>query len=419
MTSPIVTVCRKELIENSRDRRTIVSTLLLGPLLVPALWAFLINVMVSQTVSDAETSISVPIAGQEYAPNLVAYLSQHGIEATDNIGTLAAATNAVREGSHDFALVIESDFPDAFRAGQDARVTLVFDQSRAQANAGTRRLQMLLNRYAAELRLMRLQARGVSPLVLRPFTVDEFDVSTATGRSVLVLGVLSYFLLLATLMGGFYLAIDSTAGERERGSLEPLLTVPATRTQLLLGKMAATVGYMMLSLALTVAGLSVALRFAPLEELGMRSNFGPLVALQIILIVAPFAPLGAAPTIAGHIPENWRFGDQSLGELSGLVAVVIQDTERFRGADCIAVQVGKHLLTTLQAEIKKEHNGDAFIPKLRLLAKRQVDCGPSVLSIIDDETGRHRNTQHTDTAAIPIVSHLIEADFAIDRYGDR
>jgi len=101
-------------------------------------------------------------------------------------------------------------------------------------------------------------------------------------------------LLLATLMGGFYLAIDTTAGERERGSLEALLTTPATRADLLLGKMAATICYMMLSLALTVVGFSVALHFVPLEQLGMRSNFDLLVALKILLILAPFAPLGAA-----------------------------------------------------------------------------------------------------------------------------
>src|SRR5690606_12673378 len=103
--------------------------------------------------------------------------------------------------------------------------------------------------------------------VLAPLAIDSVDVSTAAGRSVLLLGMLSYFLLLATLMGGFYLAIDTTAGERERGSLEPLLTTPVSRAALLLGKMAATVCYMLLSLALTVVAFTIALGFVSLERL--------------------------------------------------------------------------------------------------------------------------------------------------------
>ena len=294
MNSTILAVCRKEVVENSRDRRTLFSTLFFGPLFGPALFAFMINVMVSQTLSGADEPITLPIIGQAHAPNLVNFLRRRGVEVSAEFENLKQAENAVRAGRRDIVLVIGSEFPENFRAGGDARVTLVFDQSQSSANLSTRRVQGLLDAYAQQLRLMRLQARGISPLVLRPFTIDQFDVSTATGRSVIVLGVLTYFLLLATLMGGFYLAIDTTAGERERGSLEALLTTPATRADLLLGKMAATICYMMLSLALTVVGFSVALHFVPLEQLGMRSNFDLLVALKILLILAPFAPLGAA-----------------------------------------------------------------------------------------------------------------------------
>ena len=89
--------------------------------------------------------------------------------------------------------------------------------------------------------MLRLVAQGVDPAALRPLIVDELDVSTPAGRSVLMLGVLTYFLLFATLTGGLHLAIDTTAGERERKSLEPLLTTPVSRTSLIVGKMAATV----------------------------------------------------------------------------------------------------------------------------------------------------------------------------------
>ena len=75
--------------------------------------------------------------------------------------------------------------------------------------------------------------------------MQDIDVSTPAARSVLVLGTLSYLVLLTMLMGGMYLAIDATAGERERGSLEPLLTVPVPRAHLIYGKILATCAYML------------------------------------------------------------------------------------------------------------------------------------------------------------------------------
>ncbi len=314
MNSTILIVCRKEVIENSRDRRTLFSTLFFGPLFGPALFAIMINVTVSQTLSGADEAITLPIIGQAYAPNLVDFLRRQGVEPSAELNSLEEATASVSEGEHEIVLVIDPEFPENFRAGGDARVTLVFDQSQTRANLSTRRVRGLLNAYARQLSFMRLQARGISPLLLRPITVDEFDVSTATGRSVIILGMLTYFLLFATLMGGFYLAIDSTAGERERGSLEPLLTNPVARSDLLLGKMAATICYMMLSLTLTVVGFTVALYFVPLEQLGMSSNFGLLVALKIILILAPFAPLGAAlMTLVASFTRSYKEAQTYLG----------------------------------------------------------------------------------------------------------
>lgn len=314
MSSAILTVCRKEIIENSRDRRTLFSTLFFGPLFGPALFAIMINVMVSQALSGADEVMTIPIIGQAHAPNLVDFLRRHGVDPSAELESLEEATASVKEGEHEIVLVIGPEFPENFRAGGDARVTLVFDQSQTRANVSARRVRGLLNTYARQLTAMRLQARGISPLLLRPFTVDDFDVSTATGRSIILLGMLTYFLLFATLMGGFHLAIDSTAGERERGSLEPLLTTPVARADLLLGKMAAAVSYMLLSLSLTVVGFTVALYFVPLEQLGMRSNFGPLVALKIVLILAPFVPLGAAlMTLVASFTRSYKEAQTYLG----------------------------------------------------------------------------------------------------------
>jgi sodium transport system permease protein len=295
MRTSILVVCRKEVLENARDRRTVFSTLFFGPLFAPALFAVLINVMLSQALSSMDEAIELPVIGAEHAPNLIRFLQRYGVEPmADGPATIDEAQQAVLQGRLDVALAVDPGFADAFRAAGDARVTLITDRSQTRAAAASQRVRSVLDAYVRQIGMLRLQARGLNPMVLRPVTVDELDVSTAAARSVLLLGMLTYFLLLATLAGGFYLAIDATAGERERGSLEPLLTLPLARSSLLLGKMAATICYMLLSLALTLLGFTIALKFVPLESLGMRANFDGSVALQTFILLAPFTPLGAA-----------------------------------------------------------------------------------------------------------------------------
>ena len=171
-------------------------------------------------------------------------------------------------------LVIDEAFGKDFGTDRAARVALVFDRSKSRAASRVGRLRGAVDAYGQQIGMLRLVANGVDPSLLRPLVVDELDVSTPASRSALMLGVLTYFLLFATLTGGLHLAIDTTAGERERKSLEPLLTLPVARASLLVGKMTATVCYMLASLALTLVAFTIALRQMPLEQIGMSSNFG-------------------------------------------------------------------------------------------------------------------------------------------------
>jgi sodium transport system permease protein len=164
-----------------------------------------------------------------------------------------------------------------------------------------------LEQYGTLIARLRISARGIDPLVLTPIVIQNVDVSTPSSRSVLLLGTLSYLILITMLMGGMYLAIDTTAGERERGSLEALLTVPVKRQQLIYGKILATCAYMAISLTLTVTAFSIALPHAGLEHFGMSVNFGPLATLRLILYCLPLVPLGAAlMTIVAAFTRSYR-----------------------------------------------------------------------------------------------------------------
>lgn len=284
----------KEVRDNFRDRRTLLSALLMGPLFGPILFAFVINLSLKQSLSNDAEPLQLPVIGQEQAPNLLRYLASRNIDVVDGPADREAAIDAVTSGRHDVVVVIPPDFGEELAANTPARIEVISDQANTTAEREARRASRALRAYNQELAGMRLSARGINPMVLRPINVDEVDVSTPSGRSAILLGMLSYFFIFALLTGGMNLAIDATAGERERGSLEPLLCLPVTRDQLIVGKILAACLFMGLSLSLSLVSFYVTLQFVPLEQLGMTPNFGPQVVVIAFLLLLPFALLGAA-----------------------------------------------------------------------------------------------------------------------------
>ena len=290
----IRTVFSKEVIDNFRDRRTLVSALLMGPLFGPILFAFVINLSVSQSLENADEALDLPVIGQEHAPNLVAYLESRNIDIEAGPENRAAAIEAVSNGEMDVIVVIPETFGEHLAGMVPATVEIISDQANNQAERDARRATRALQAYNQELAAMRLALRGVNPTVMRPLNIDEVDVSTPSGRSAMLLGMLSYFFIFALLTGGMNLAIDATAGERERGSLEPLLCLPVKRDHLIFGKILAACFFMAISLSLSLTCFHFVLEFMPLQELGMTPNFGPEVVVLAFLLLVPFALVGAS-----------------------------------------------------------------------------------------------------------------------------
>ena len=291
---PIRAVFQKEVMDNVRDRRVLLTALLMGPLFGPILFAFVINMTVKQSMSDASQMVDVPVIGQEHAPNLVRFMNSKNLAVVEGPKDLEAAMQAVKDGIHDVVVVIPPEFGEQLGEGVPATVEVVSDHANNEGERESRRVVLALQDYSGQIASLRLAARGVSPSVMRPLNVDIVDVSTPSGRSAMLLGMLSYFFIFALLSGGMNLAIDATAGERERGSMEPLLCLPVKRDQLIYGKVMATCLFMLVSLSLSLAAFSVVLNFLPLKDLGMTPNFGPLQALIAFILLSPFALLGAA-----------------------------------------------------------------------------------------------------------------------------
>lgn len=303
----LLAVFRKEVVDNFRDRRTLASALLMGPLLGPMLFAFIINLSIERSLSDVDKPMDLPVIGAEHAPNLARYLQSRNILLVDGPPDREAAIAAVKTGDTDVVVIIPENFGKQLHEGVPALVELVSDQADQQAERDARRARNALRTYNQEIAAMRLVGRGVSPSVLQAVVIDEVDVSTPSGRAGILLGMMSYFFIFALLMGGMYLAIDTTAGERERGSLEPLLSLPVTRDQLMLGKIAATCLFMSMSLLLSLWSFFFALKFMPLQQLGMTPNFGPGVVFAAFFVLAPFILLGAAlMTLVASFTKSYK-----------------------------------------------------------------------------------------------------------------
>ena len=302
----LLVVFRKELMECTRERRALATTLLVAPLLGPLLFVGIISFTIHQAIDDVDVAIEVPAIGAEVAPNLAAHLRQSLIDldvtAFSDHGEHAARhealRDAVRDGDVAVGIVLAEDFAEALAAGRAARVWIVADDSRNRARPEANRVRQAVRSWSAMVGGIRLQLRGIHPNVGVPLAVLQDDVSTPSRRAYLLLGIVGYFVLFAVLIGGSQIALDSTAGERERGSLEPLLTMPIKREILVLAKVLATLAVMTASLVITVSSFGISVQFLPLGELGMTANFDVLVCLQIFLLVFPFATLAAALMVA-------------------------------------------------------------------------------------------------------------------------
>jgi sodium transport system permease protein len=302
--NPLLSVLRKEVRENLRDRRAMSSALLYGPLLGPVLFAAIVTFIIGQQQARAEQPLQLPVVGAEHAPQLVQALKQRGIEIQ---APPADPEAAIRTQEQDVILRIPADYPRQWRSGTPARVDLLFDASRQNAQIAVARSREALAQYAGESGAQRLMLRGISPSVASPVAIADQDLSTPQSRAALMMAMLPYFLVLSAFVGGMYLAIDTTSGERERGSLEPLLLTPASRGQILWGKMAATALFAGASLLICVAAFAVSMRFIPTAGLGFSLKLPLVTVLQMALVVLPLALLAAAAqTIVASFAQSFR-----------------------------------------------------------------------------------------------------------------
>lgn len=287
----LLTVMRKELRDLSRDRRTLALTLLLGPLLYPILILGMSKLAESRVKTQIDKPLEIAMIGAEHAPNLVRFLASQGLNATVAPNDL---TEAIRSQRIDVALRISPEFAEDWAEGRPALVEIIQDSTRRAADIPSTRLKAALTGYSQQVGALRLLARGVDAQVARPLDVATQDLATAEAKRGVMLSVLLPVLLTITsFLGGAYLVMDATAGERERQSLEPLLATPAPRSAIVSGKIVAACVVGIASLLLTLAAFKISAQLSA-GGVGRQLNMGFLPMLQMLLIMLPILFIGTS-----------------------------------------------------------------------------------------------------------------------------
>jgi sodium transport system permease protein len=287
---PFLTVFRKELADALRDRRSwmiaLVISMLSGPVVFTLMSSFISG------IEEKAAAREVLLVAPERAPTLVNFLQRAG-------ATVKAAPAdheaQLRSGSLQNAVVVPpADFEARLARGENVTVTLVYDDSHDRAQPMVRAAGALLQGFNRETGTLRLVARGVSPQLLAPVEVEEHNLAPSQSRGAQLLFIVPWAALIVSVFGVISVAIDVTAGERERGSLEPLLMNPVGVGSIVLGKWAVVMTYSVVIVGLTMAGFLVSMRFISSETLSALMQLQAREVAIFSAVLLPFAALMAA-----------------------------------------------------------------------------------------------------------------------------
>ncbi len=275
----------KELVDALRDRRTLTVVLLSSVALGP-----LVLVLVSQLMSGVEKRAEarvLVVQGIEHAPTLRNYLERqtYTIEAAPPDHERLLRDSKLGEP----VLVIGKDFEAELARGEAPEVELLSSAGNQRAQTGQGRVLRLLRGFNQEQATLRLAVRGIAPAALEAMHVEERDLAEPGARAAQLSTMVPFFVLMAVLYGALNAALDSTAGERERGSLEPLLMNPAPRGALVLGKWGAVASVGMLIAVLSCLSFLPGQWLLRSETLAAAFQFGPREALWFIVLLLPLA----------------------------------------------------------------------------------------------------------------------------------
>jgi sodium transport system permease protein len=319
--SAILTVFRKEMVDHLRDGRSILVSMiypLMGPLLLGLMFCFVGG---SMRLTEGAPLV-VPIVHRDGAPDLVRFLENEGATVQELTGD---ARDLVLGGRAAFALIL----PERPGPARDSplAVRLITNPSRVDSMVATGRVVELLNAYQRLKLGGKLRAVGLSPDIMSVLNIEQENIGRAAGPAVILLTMIPPFLIFTLFTGGVHVALDTTSGERERGSFEPLMMNPVWRYEVLTGKLGATIVFTLMALASQVVAFWVMLHIVPTESLGLIAPPGALRLALVVSVCLPLVVLAAATQLLiSAVTRSMKEAQTYLGLLPlipGLAGMVL------------------------------------------------------------------------------------------------
>ena len=285
-----LTVFKKEFIDTLRDRRTMMTVLFTSVLMGPVVLV-LLSEFIGKIEKDTERR-EVYVANIAAAPQLKNFLLRQGM-------TIKAPPEAyeakIADGQFQQAVIrVEDDFSDQLMKGEKPTIEILYESSRTEAGPSIAIASNLVRGFIQELGMQRLLAAGVNPQLSQPINIERTDMASLAAKGAQILFIIPMITLFGVIGGTLSVAIDLTAGERERGSLEPLLSTPANRLGIVMGKWMTVTFYGWVIVFLTLSGFWIATQFIRSESLASLMQFGPPQMLNFALALLPFAAFTSA-----------------------------------------------------------------------------------------------------------------------------
>jgi len=295
-------ILRKELVDGLRDRRALAAAFgfaLIGPVLI----VFSVDMTAAATREAAFEPIR--LCGAD-APHLVAHLESTGLTVED---------------SARICLDIPEDYDARLAANETARVRVLADLTTSAPT--TAKLEREINAYSRTLMSQRLMLRGVAPSVVRPIALEMHSTNAVSRLASIMGNVLILYVVFAPFIIVFAMASDATAGERERHSLEPLLSHPVRALDVIGGKFLALAVVNLGGTALCVALTLLLVDRSAMPELGLRVATGFATGAAVFVRLAPLCLLVAAAQLALGLFSKTAKEAQQTSMLVSFVPLVI------------------------------------------------------------------------------------------------
>ena len=313
MNQVIKTVFLKEFKDGRRDKRALFSAFLF-PVLAPVLVYFMLTAIIDLRNNKEQTD--VPIIGADHAPELMQWLQERKVRLKDFDGD---PRQAVRDQEESLVLVIPEDYQSRLAAFEVIPLTLVYDGSRTDAQSSIDKVRSLLANYNREVASLRLIVRGVSPQLMQVVSVQNTDIASKEEITATALNFIPLYIILAAFVSGMGLAVDSTAGERERKTLEPLLLNPVERYQLVAGKWFAASLFAAFGMLMTMLLCIAAMLRVPLNEIGLNFSISGQQILLMFLGMTPLALLATSlQMLLGMFAKSFKDAQSYIGLLTFL-----------------------------------------------------------------------------------------------------